>query len=80
MNWKDNYIIKSLRSRPVLFGLIFMLGCFVTYEITSTYTSREYEKRVEKQSETESDSVSFERECLSVRLKLRLESEYGCGG
>lgn len=52
MNWKDNYIIKSLRSRPVLFGLTFFLGSLITYEITSTYTQREYEKRVEKQRET----------------------------
>ena len=43
MNLKDNYIIKSLKNRPVLFGLTFVFASLLTYMIVSDYDKRIYQ-------------------------------------
>lgn len=49
INWKENYIIKSVKSRPMLFVIACFLSSMLTYEITSSYSKRIYEKTVVKQ-------------------------------
>lgn len=58
VDWKNNYVIKSFKSRPVLFVLTFVLASFITYEITSTYSRKTYEKTYQKTIENQKEQIT----------------------
>lgn len=49
INWKNNYVVKSISSRPVLFAMVAFMASMFTYIVTEQSLEYIYKTVIEKQ-------------------------------
>lgn len=90
MSLRNNYVIKSVRSRPVLFALASLLSAMVTYQVFSGYTRKVIEKQREEISALRLEIKSLQQQSeeyeeiydpntgrlIAKRKKTELRREY----
>ena len=78
-----NYVIKSIKSRPVLFALTTVLSILITFTVMDKYAERVYEKTAAEQQTTifklQQKVVSLESEISKVNTIIDEEFDKDTG-